>query len=1104
MPKIWSALAEHLRVWFGLAVLAMLTFSCYAQPNISGAYQRSITISHSNVYESDQTDFPVLISGTYAFLANVQNGGNVQNPNGYDILFSSDPEAQQLLDFEIDTYDPATGAINFWVRIPTLSHTADTTIYMTYGIPGVAASYENKAGVWKNNFLSVYHLGNGNLISESDSGSAGYALSVSGSPTAVAGPIGGGAAFSGDAGTYLYHDSVPAFPSGAAPVTTEVWAQEPTLQEGCGGEAVGYGENSGDGSRVGLYFAVSNTLSEEFSSIGFVSSNSLPLDANWHHYAAVYGGGVLNASADQLYVDGVPIAIEIGAGTPAITTTQFKIGGIPTVTSACGFKGGVDEVRVSSGIRSAGWIATEYANQSAPSSFYTVSGSPTITQLSPSSGMAGTWVTITGTNFGSAQLASTVTFNGLSAIAEIWSDNYLKVQVPEGATSGNVVVTVNGTPSNGLPFTIITIRDGLISLTVSAGAASVKAGGSQAYSAIATYSDNSTQDVTSVATWSASDPTVAAVDSTGLLTAIDNGTATIQATVGGITGSTTLTVTPGPLDVVITPVYPAYPTSGTSAFSGQKTVAIGLDGFARFAAVDSTPSGWASGTYDDEVVYVRCLDPDCTTSHTTAIPIGHTMTNYSLALGPDGYAKVAITHNGGVGLIQCGDDDCSNKTNSSVDSNGAGLWVSIAAAKDGRAFVLYDKESTNGGDDAVNLATCSGGSCSTAQIASIPWYDNMGGAVTLGADGNPAIIYENSGSFVDGTSDSVHYYANGSDVVVSSNGSGGFWVQDIAIGPDGFARLAYVNNESGVDFIQCTNAACSTWTTATIPSSGTSTEFVSVAVVSDGTSVLQTSQVNSDNTESWWDYIQCATRDCSQYSDEIANGSLVPGHSLVSVALDQNGDTHMIAQAVSASDGPGGSGAVIEHALVGQECPTSINMPEPHKIRLEDGGFNSGLRTGVGIVATMQVGPSTKNWNGTRITEDVVTAYVSPGCPDAAHDTHKVVGCSVHTDFTEGAAAFHVGSIVIDNHYIDTPGARDITWGAVTTQMNNVFYDWHTRPVTGDSVLAPGGECLFVCGQTYKCRKKMIPGGVFTITYDLKSGIYNSTTAVTTVDVDKR
>src|SRR5258708_6228661 len=72
-------------------------------------YRRTVVLGHANVPNTDQTDFPVLISGVYSYLATVGNGGLVQSPSGYDIIFSSDPEGATKLDHEIDGYDPVTG-----------------------------------------------------------------------------------------------------------------------------------------------------------------------------------------------------------------------------------------------------------------------------------------------------------------------------------------------------------------------------------------------------------------------------------------------------------------------------------------------------------------------------------------------------------------------------------------------------------------------------------------------------------------------------------------------------------------------------------------------------------------------------------------------------------------------------------------------------------------------------------------------------------------------------------------------------------------------------------------------------------------------------------
>jgi hypothetical protein len=79
---------------------------------------------------------------------------------------------------------------------------------------------------------------------------------------------------------------------------------------------------------------------------------------------------------------------------------------------------------------------------------------PSITSVSPPDGPVGTVVTITGTAFGSTQGTSTVTFNGVLATPTSWSATEITVPVPAGATTGPLVVTVGGWPSNGITFTV--------------------------------------------------------------------------------------------------------------------------------------------------------------------------------------------------------------------------------------------------------------------------------------------------------------------------------------------------------------------------------------------------------------------------------------------------------------------------------------------------------------------------------------------------------------------------------------------------------------------------------------------------------------------------
>jgi len=77
-----------------------------------------------------------------------------------------------------------------------------------------------------------------------------------------------------------------------------------------------------------------------------------------------------------------------------------------------------------------------------------------ITAVTPGSGLEGADVTISGTGFGATQGSSTVTFNGTPAEVSSWSDREIRTKVPTGATTGDIVVTVNEKKSNGYPFVV--------------------------------------------------------------------------------------------------------------------------------------------------------------------------------------------------------------------------------------------------------------------------------------------------------------------------------------------------------------------------------------------------------------------------------------------------------------------------------------------------------------------------------------------------------------------------------------------------------------------------------------------------------------------------
>jgi uncharacterized protein YjdB len=100
------------------------------------------------------------------------------------------------------------------------------------------------------------------------------------------------------------------------------------------------------------------------------------------------------------------------------------------------------------------------------------------------------------------------------------------------------------------------------------------------YTATAQLSDGSTQDVTSIATFSSSDPQVATVSNTfgnrGVATGVSAGSTTITATWSGHTATTGLTVTSATLSsIVVTPANPSLAAGYQLQFTAQGTFTDG-------------------------------------------------------------------------------------------------------------------------------------------------------------------------------------------------------------------------------------------------------------------------------------------------------------------------------------------------------------------------------------------------------------------------------------------------------------------------------------------------------------------------------------------------
>jgi hypothetical protein len=58
----------------------------------------------------------------------------------------------------MEKYTSATGAVVARIRVPTLSVSTGTVVYMYYGNISATISLENEHGVWDSNFVLVYEM----------------------------------------------------------------------------------------------------------------------------------------------------------------------------------------------------------------------------------------------------------------------------------------------------------------------------------------------------------------------------------------------------------------------------------------------------------------------------------------------------------------------------------------------------------------------------------------------------------------------------------------------------------------------------------------------------------------------------------------------------------------------------------------------------------------------------------------------------------------------------------------------------------------------------------------------------------------------------------
>jgi hypothetical protein len=345
-----------------IAVLALFSVATSAQAawyDSNWQYRKMLTIDYTKV-GATLNYFPVLVS-----LSSDTDLAADALDNGDDILFTNSDGTK--LDHEIEYFNGTTGELVAWVKIPSLSNTADTDIYMYYGY-GSATNQENAEGVWDDGgsdyYEGVWHL-------QESSGSGSYLLNskqdaYNGNPGG-SDPLANGKIAGGREGGNIDMDNGDDLLGGDTAFTLSFWGYPNYASDSewqSAGEEWFFTSDSVWGFRIKRdsgYPAGTGWIQADVrftSGPNYFGDTGNLLRAQWNYIVLTYDGAAL-----QMYINGEMVKETTGYTGQALNSNNqypyFELGD-------SGSSNSIDEFRYSRSGRSPEWISTEYNNQDNP------------------------------------------------------------------------------------------------------------------------------------------------------------------------------------------------------------------------------------------------------------------------------------------------------------------------------------------------------------------------------------------------------------------------------------------------------------------------------------------------------------------------------------------------------------------------------------------------------------------------------------------------------------------------------------------------------------------------------------------------------------------